>query len=137
MHTVEPYEEQIRERVTQLVRHGSDKTAVRTCTCSSRSRDESQNADVTLQLSFQHIDLLEQKVGSLTTQLEKQYNVHRSGDQRLKQAEDGIFEMQDRLKRAESELASADMLRDSLRADKERVSAKEHHTCSRACPVLQ
>ena len=81
-----------------------------------------------MQLSFQHIDLLEQKVGSLTTQLEKQYNVHRSGDQRLKQAEDGIFEMQERLKRAESELASADMLRDSLRADKERVRTAEHCT---------
>ena len=30
--------------------------------------------------------------------------------------------MQDRLKRAEAELASADMLRDGLRNDKERVS---------------
>ena len=54
--------------------------------------------------------------------------MHRSGDQRLKQAEDGIFEMQERLKRAESELASADMLRDSLRADKERVRTEEHCT---------
>ena len=72
--------------------------------------------------SSQHIELLEQKVSSLTSQLEKQYDVHRSGDQRMKQAEGDIYQLQDRLKRAESELASADMLRDSLRTDKERVS---------------
>ena len=71
---------------------------------------------------FQHIDLLEQKMNSVTGQLEKQYDVHRSGDHRLKQTESDNYQLQDRLKRAESELASADMLRDRVRGDKDLVS---------------
>ena len=58
----------------------------------------------------------------MTSQLEKQYDAHRSGEQRRKQTEGDVYALQDRLKRAEDELAAADMLRDGLRADKERVS---------------
>ena len=75
-----------------------------------------------LSLITQHIEMLEGKVSALTTQLDGQLEHQRSSERRAQKAEGELFSLEERLRRAEGELSAGDVLRDGMRADKERVS---------------
>ncbi|ELU12895.1 hypothetical protein CAPTEDRAFT_173947 [Capitella teleta] len=92
--SVEPYEECIRDRAKWLAHSVKDKSA--------------------------HIDLLEGKVRELSSQLESQCDLHRSADSKSRRIEKDFLDLEERLRRAESELAAGEALRDGLRIDKER-----------------
>ncbi|KAJ8308568.1 hypothetical protein KUTeg_013442 [Tegillarca granosa] len=63
---------------------------------------------------------LEERVKTLTEQLESQYELHKTAASRARQVEAGIAEMENRLRSAEGELAAGDVLRDGFKIDKER-----------------
>ena len=65
--------------------------------------------------------MLENKVAQLSEQLAGQMDVARGADRKAKQALVDMCEVEEQLRRRESELAAGDVLRDGLRVDKERV----------------
>lgn len=65
--------------------------------------------------------MLEGKVASMTDQLGNQVDLQRTAEIRAQKVEGTLYSMEDKLRRAEGELAAGDMLRDGLRMDKERV----------------
>lgn len=91
---VEPYEECIRERVTKLVGALKDQSA--------------------------HIDGLERKLTDLANQLEAQCSYAKDGEHKSRRLEGELINLEERLKRAESELAAGEVLKDGLRVDKDR-----------------
>ena len=72
--------------------------------------------------NLQHIDLQAGKVRDLNSQLEAQCDLNRSSDNKARRFEKDFCDLEDRLRRAESELAAAEAMRDGFRIDKERVS---------------
>ncbi|CAK8692866.1 unnamed protein product [Clavelina lepadiformis] len=69
------------------------------------------------------VDILEEKVTHLNNQLERQCELHHDSIRRAKNAERSTFSNEDRLREMENELASADVIRDTLRRDKEKYLA--------------
>lgn len=69
--------------------------------------------------------MFESKVATLTNQLDGQFELQRTADRKAKQAEVQLLDMEDRLRRAESELCAGDVLRDGMRSDKGRVSIND------------
>lgn len=64
-------------------------------------------------------DALEDRVRTLTEQLETQYELHKTAAQRARKSETDAHEYKERLRSAEGELAAGDVLRDGFRSDKE------------------
>uniref|UniRef100_H2ZF69 Coiled-coil domain-containing protein 170 n=1 Tax=Ciona savignyi TaxID=51511 RepID=H2ZF69_CIOSA len=65
-----------------------------------------------------HIDVLEQKVSDLNKELERQCGLHHKTVRRAKKAESYTFQNENRLRDLEGELASTEVLRDTLRNEK-------------------
>ncbi|XP_069117841.1 coiled-coil domain-containing protein 170-like [Argopecten irradians] len=63
---------------------------------------------------------LQERVKTLTQQLESQYELHKSAAARARKAETDLAEYDSRLRSAEGELTAGDVLRDGLRGDKEK-----------------
>lgn len=116
---VESYEESIRDRVKWLTHAVRDKSAV------SVSVPLSCAFSLKLMPRFllQHIDMLECKVRDLSNQLENQCDLERTAEGKLRRVEKDFLELEERLRRAESEMAAGEALRDGFRIDKERVSS--------------
>ena len=70
---------------------------------------------------FQVIHTQEGKIGNLTSQLEKHYEMQRSVDSRAARVEGDFVQMKNRMRQWEDELGAADALRDGMRNDKEKV----------------
>ena len=70
--------------------------------------------------------MLEAKVNDLTKQLDTELNNSRNSELRTKRLEADVLELQQQLRKYENELAAADMLRDGLRLDKDRVCMLDH-----------
>lgn len=70
---------------------------------------------------FQRIDVLEGKIYDLSSQLEKQCELNQDALRRAKHAETDLYSHQQNLRSMEGELASKDVLRDTLRSDKQKV----------------
>ena len=68
--------------------------------------------------------MLEGKIQSLTEQLENEFKLRKSEERRFRNVESEFSELQHRLRSTEGELATGEALREGLRTDKERVSAK-------------
>ncbi|KAL3873318.1 hypothetical protein ACJMK2_036450 [Sinanodonta woodiana] len=91
---IHPTEESIKRRIHQIV---------------------SENRELRLK-----IESLEDRVRSVTEQLENQYELHKMAAERARKAENDAKAMDDRLRSAEGELAAGDVLRDGMRTDKEK-----------------
>ncbi|CAH1792730.1 unnamed protein product [Owenia fusiformis] len=89
-----PCEDVIKDRIRSLVTSARDKDA--------------------------NIDMLEQKVRNLTEQLERQIEMQRSAERKIRQAHNDAADMEDRLHHAENDIAATDALKDGLRTDKHR-----------------
>ncbi|CAH1792725.1 unnamed protein product [Owenia fusiformis] len=89
-----PCEDVIKDRIRSLVTSARDKDA--------------------------NIDMLEQKVRNLTEQLERQIEMQRSAERKIRQAQNDAADMEDRLHHAENDIAATDALKDGLRTDKHR-----------------
>ncbi|XP_033736128.1 coiled-coil domain-containing protein 170-like [Pecten maximus] len=63
---------------------------------------------------------LQERVKTLTEQLESQYELHKSAAGRARKAEADLSEYDSRLRSAEGELTAGDVLRDGLRGDREK-----------------
>ncbi|XP_060072809.1 coiled-coil domain-containing protein 170-like [Ylistrum balloti] len=63
---------------------------------------------------------LQERVKTLTEQLESQYELHKSAAARARKAEVDLAEYDSRLRSAEGELTAGDVLRDNMRGDKEK-----------------
>ncbi|OWF37113.1 coiled-coil domain-containing protein 170-like [Mizuhopecten yessoensis] len=66
------------------------------------------------------MESLQERVKTLTEQLESQYELHKSAASRARKAETDLSEYDSRLRSAEGELTAGDVLRDSLRGDREK-----------------
>lgn len=66
------------------------------------------------------IEMLENKVHNLTEQVKKQFDLHQDAEQRVRRAELDVRDHAERLRRYESDMATADVFRDGLRTDKEK-----------------
>lgn len=91
---VDPYEEVIRERVQNLVLAIRDKNA--------------------------QVESFENKLSSIASQLESQYELNRSSERKTKRAEADLLEMEERLRRAENSLSTEDVIRDGCRISQDR-----------------
>ncbi|CAH1792734.1 unnamed protein product [Owenia fusiformis] len=89
-----PCEDVIKDRIRSLVTSARDKDA--------------------------NIDMLEQKVRNLTEQLERQIEMQRSAERKIRHAQNDAADMEDRLHHAENDIAATDALKDGLRTDKHR-----------------
>ena len=69
------------------------------------------------------MEALEDRVRTLTEQLEAQYELHKNAAHRARVAETNAHEYKERLRSTEGELAAGDVLRDGFRSDKEQVSS--------------
>lgn len=92
-HRVEPYEEQIRDRVKMLSLADRDRTA--------------------------HINMLETKLAEVTGEMEGQCDLQRATDIRAKRAEADFLEIQDRMHKLEAEVQAGGVAREDMRMDKE------------------
>ncbi|XP_046545107.1 coiled-coil domain-containing protein 170-like [Haliotis rubra] len=63
---------------------------------------------------------LESRVKDLTEQLDNQYQMNRSSNQRFKQNETSLYDLEQRLRCTEGELAAGDVLREGLKTEKEK-----------------
>ncbi len=70
---------------------------------------------------FQQVEIFESKMESVNAQLHRQYDVQRSAESRSKRVESDYFEIKERLRRMDDEIAATDALREGLRMDKEKV----------------
>ena len=61
-------------------------------------------------------------MSELSTQLERQCELHRDSEHKTRRMEADFLGLEERLRRAESELAAGGALRDGFRVDKDRVS---------------
>jgi len=64
--------------------------------------------------------VFESRIAELSSQLDAQLELSRSADLKGRRVEEDILSMQDRLRKAEAELAAGDAMRDGMRMDKER-----------------
>lgn len=64
---------------------------------------------------------LEERIKTLTEQLETQYELHKTAAHRARKAESDLLNYDERLRSAEGELAAGDVLRDEFKTDKEKV----------------
>ena len=88
----------------------------------------------------QRTDMLEKRIEEVTAKLEAEYTMNRSRSRSpdrhvmlseqpgryMARTQPDIMELEERLRRAENELAAGDVMRDSLRQDKERVIISEY-----------
>ena len=70
---------------------------------------------------LQKHEALEDRVRTLTEQLETQYELHKNAAQRARKSETDAHEYKERLNALEGELVAGDVLRDGFRSDKELV----------------
>nr|XP_009861725.1 coiled-coil domain-containing protein 170 [Ciona intestinalis] len=91
---VEPREDAIKDRIKEMVSSEHEKKA--------------------------HIDVLEQKVSDMNKELERQCELHHETVRRAKKAETFTYQNENRLRDLEGELASTEVLRDTLRNEKNR-----------------
>ncbi|KAI0225840.1 hypothetical protein LSAT2_023409 [Lamellibrachia satsuma] len=94
VHKVEPYEEQIRDHVQRLQMALREKSA--------------------------HVNMLENKLASVTEHLSRQADVQRSAERRAKKLEVDIMDYEERFKNIDSDLCTRDVLQDRLKSDKDR-----------------
>ncbi|KAK3093737.1 hypothetical protein FSP39_019476 [Pinctada imbricata] len=66
------------------------------------------------------VESMEERVKTLTEQLETQYELHKTASHRARKAESELAELEERLRSAEGELAAGDVLRDGFKLDKEK-----------------
>ncbi|XP_022332635.2 coiled-coil domain-containing protein 170-like [Crassostrea virginica] len=66
------------------------------------------------------VDSLEERIKTLTEQLETQYELHKTAAHRARKAENNLMSYEERLRSAEGELAAGDVLRDEFKTDKEK-----------------
>ncbi|XP_062614112.1 coiled-coil domain-containing protein 170-like [Saccostrea cucullata] len=64
------------------------------------------------------VDSLEERIKTLTEQLETQYELHKTAAHRARKAETDLLSLEERLRSAEGELAAGDVLRDEFKSDK-------------------
>ena len=72
--------------------------------------------------SLQHIDALEGKVKNLMSQLEDQSSLHQAALHRENESGQYLQEYKAKVKQLEGTVETADITRDRLRTDKQRVS---------------
>lgn len=70
---------------------------------------------------LKRIELLQEKLSDLTEELHKNQERADSAELERRMVEPGIQDAEERLWRAKNELAAGEVLRDELRADKEKV----------------
>ena len=75
------------------------------------------------------MDSLEERIKTLTEQLETQYELHKTAAHRARKAENNMMSYEERLRSAEGELAAGDVLRDEFKTDKEKVRIKGYSSC--------
>lgn len=73
--------------------------------------------------SWQRVEDYENRVKSLTEQLDRQLELCREQSQRVKRYEAEAYDLDNKLRSAEGELAAGDVLRDGFKTDKERVTS--------------
>lgn len=66
------------------------------------------------------VESLEERIKTLTEQLETQYELHKTAAHRARKAENDLMSYEERLRSAEGELAAGDVLRDEFKTDKEK-----------------
>lgn len=66
------------------------------------------------------VESLEERIKTLTEQLETQYELHKTAAHRARKAENDLMCYEERLRSAEGELAAGDVLRDEFKTDKEK-----------------
>uniref|UniRef100_A0A8W8I947 Coiled-coil domain-containing protein 170 n=3 Tax=Magallana gigas TaxID=29159 RepID=A0A8W8I947_MAGGI len=66
------------------------------------------------------VQSLEERIKTLTEQLETQYELHKTAAHRARKAENDLMSYDERLRSAEGELAAGDVLRDEFKTDKEK-----------------
>lgn len=71
------------------------------------------------------MELYETKLKDLTNQLERQCELHHDAIRRAKQAESENYESNTMMRNLEGELATGDVLRDTLRNDKQKVDKND------------
>lgn len=64
------------------------------------------------------VESLEERIKTLTEQLETQYELHKTAAHRARKAENDLMCYEERLRSAEGELAAGDVLRDEFKTDK-------------------
>ena len=65
--------------------------------------------------------MLDAKVGELSNQLERQCELHHDSIRRARKAETFVLQHENRVQDLESELATGDVIRETLRNDKAKV----------------
>lgn len=83
-------------------------------------RDRVQNLHMMLKDKTARIELLQEKLSDLTEELHKNQERADSAELERRMVEPGIQDAEERLWRAKNELAAGEVLRDELRADKEK-----------------
>jgi DNA-directed RNA polymerase subunit K/omega len=71
------------------------------------------------------VESLEERIKTLTEQLETQYELHKTAAHRARKAESDLLSYDERLRSAEGELAAGDVLRDEFKTDKEKVRVRK------------
>ena len=79
---------------------------------------------ITFDLIQQKHEAVEDRVRTLTEQLETQYELHKNAAQRARKSETDAHEYKERLNALEGELVAGDVLRDGFRSDKELVGTQ-------------
>lgn len=69
---------------------------------------------------LQTIESMDSRLKNVTRQFESQYETSKDAVSKARRAEDEFIDLKERVRILEGELAAADVLRDGLRADKEK-----------------
>lgn len=69
----------------------------------------------------------------MAKKMEAEYDLHRNSERKSKRLEADFLDLEERLRKYESEMAAGDMMRDGLRTDKERVSQKLNWSSKGIC----
>ncbi len=67
---------------------------------------------------------MESKLAAVTEQLEKQLDISKSAERRAQRMESDYLHLEGRLRKVEEESTTADVIRDGLRMDKDKVRGK-------------
>ncbi len=69
---------------------------------------------------------MENKLAAVTEQLEKQIEITKSAERRAQRMESDYLHLEGRLRKIEEESTTADVIRDGLRMDKDKVRNEIH-----------
>lgn len=83
-------------------------------------RDQIQNLLFIVKDKTARVDLLQEKISEMSEQLKASAERSHSAEHQLRRAAPDIRQMDERLQRAENEMAAGEILRDNLRSDKEK-----------------